>query len=82
MLDEEKPLEDERRKQKLTCILLDKSRINDVVNTVNSERGFRNIRREDDLSSPWRSRVENSGLHLGGEGGVDGENEEIGNVGA
>mmetsp|Transcript_231 Transcript_231/g.408 ORF Transcript_231/g.408 Transcript_231/m.408 type:complete len:217 (-) Transcript_231:825-1475(-) len=63
-------------------VLLDEAGVDHVVDAVNSQRGLGNVGADDDLACAGRRRLEDLGLHLGGEGRVDREDDELGQVGS
>lgn len=56
------------------------SRIDDVENAVDCERGLGNVRCHDDLASPVRRGLEDLRLEVGGHLRVDGEHREWGRI--
>jgi hypothetical protein len=74
--------DDERvhSESRVVGVLLREPRVDDVVDSVDGEGRFGDVGGENDLAGAGRRRVEDTGLHLGGEGGVDGEDDEVGDV--
>ncbi len=60
--------------------LLHKSRIHYVINTINSQRSLGDSGHYDNLPFALRGWLENPGLHLAGEKGVDREDDQLGDL--
>ncbi len=51
-----------------------------VINTINSQRSLSDIGHYDNLPFDMRGWLENPGLHFAGEGGVDREDDQLGDL--
>lgn len=58
-------------------VLLDETGVNHKDNTVDCNRGFRNIRGQHDLPGAFWRRFENFGLHIAGKVRVDRANNQL-----
>ncbi|KAF4506091.1 hypothetical protein G6O67_006210 [Ophiocordyceps sinensis] len=61
-------------------VLLDESRIHDVVNLVNGNGRLSNVGSNHHLAAPGRCRVENAVLHLRRQLRIHGHNDEVGHA--
>lgn len=65
---------------RIVRVLFRESGVDDVVDTIDGDARFGNVGGDNDLSRTRRSRVENPRLHLGRQGGVDRQNQQIRNL--
>ena len=63
-------------------LLLGKAGVHHIVDAVNGERGLSNVGGDDALSRTRGRRVKDPGLLLVGQGGVDGQDDELWDCGA
>jgi hypothetical protein len=61
----------------IICVLLGESRINDIVDTVDSDTSLGDIGGDDHFTSTWWCGVKDTRLHLGRQCSVDGQNEQL-----
>ena len=67
---------------RVVSALLDEARVDDVVDAVDGDARLGDVGGDDDLARARGRRVKDARLHLGGKGGVDGEDDELGHRGA
>ncbi len=65
------------RAPRVVRVLLFEARVDDVDDVVDGQRRFGDVRRQNDFPSPGRRWLENLGLHVGRQVGVDGDDEKF-----